>query len=155
MVAVITRTLEAPPAEITPWSTRTLGAAVGLSKATIARIWQTFGLQAHRVETFKLSADPQFVEKVRDIVGLYLHPPDRALVLSVDEKTQVQALEPDECELAESNRAVFSTLTTQRIGAGLLAHYNEHCKPFVWTATADAILEKVTRFCERTSETGH
>ena len=93
VVAVITRTLEAPPAEITPWSTRTLGAAVGLSKATIARIWQTFGLQAHRVETFKLSADPQFVEKVRDIVGLYLHPPDRALVLSVDEKTQVQALE--------------------------------------------------------------
>ena len=268
VVAVITRTLEAPPAEITPWSTRTLGAAVGLSKATIARIWQTFGLQAHRVETFKLSADPQFVEKVRDIVGLYLHPPDRALVLSVDEKTQVQALErtrpllplrpglparrtPDyirhgttslfaalnvatgkvigqchrrhrhqeflkflnqvDAELPPDGQVhlimdnygthttpkvirwfvrhpryhlhftptsaswlnqierFFSTLPTQRIRRGTfenvralelaieqyLAHYNEHCKPFVWTATADAILEKVTRFCERTSETGH
>jgi len=64
----------------------------GLSKATISRIWRTFGLQSHRVDTFKLSADPQFVEKVRDIVGLYLSPPDHALVLSVDEKSQVQAL---------------------------------------------------------------
>ena len=66
---------------------------VGLSKATIARIWQTFGLQSHRVDTFKLSADPQFVEKVRDIVGLYLNPPDHALVISLDEKSQVQALD--------------------------------------------------------------
>ena len=67
--------------------------AVGLSKATISRIWQTFGLQSQRVDTFKLSADPQFVEKVRDIVGLYLNPPDHALVLSLDEKSQVQALD--------------------------------------------------------------
>ena len=73
VVEVITRTLEAPPPTRTEWSTRSLGAAVGLSKATISRIWRTFGLQAHRVETFKLSADPQFVEKVRDIVGLYLN----------------------------------------------------------------------------------
>src|SRR5436305_13573830 len=64
----------------------------GLSKATIARIWQTFGLQSHRLETFKLSADPHFVEKVRDIVELYFYPPDRAIVLSMDEKSQVQAL---------------------------------------------------------------
>ena len=65
----------------------------GLSKATISRIWRTFGLQSHRLETFKLSADPQFVEKVRDIVGLYLNPPDHALVLCLDEKSQVQALD--------------------------------------------------------------
>jgi transposase len=65
----------------------------GLSKATISRIWRTFGLQSHRVDTFKLSADPQFIEKVRDIVGLYLNPPDHALVLSIDEKSQVQALD--------------------------------------------------------------
>jgi transcriptional regulator with XRE-family HTH domain len=67
--------------------------AMGLSKATISRIWQTFGLQSHRVETFKLSADPQFVENVRDIVGLYLNPPDHALMLCLDEKSQVQALD--------------------------------------------------------------
>ena len=89
----ITRMLEAPPPTRTEWSTRSLGDALGLSKATIARIWRTFGLQAHRVETFKLSADPQFVEKVRDIVGLYLNPPNHAIVLSVDEKSQVQALD--------------------------------------------------------------
>src|SRR5947207_1111848 len=65
----------------------------GFSKATIARIWQTFGLQSHRLDTFKLSADPQFVEKVRDIVGLYFFPPDRAIVLCLDEKSQVQALD--------------------------------------------------------------
>jgi hypothetical protein len=70
-----------------------MAAVAGLSKATISRIWRTFGLQSHRVDTFKLSADPQFVEKVRDIVGLYLSPPDHALVLCVDEKSQVQALE--------------------------------------------------------------
>jgi hypothetical protein len=70
-----------------------MGEVAGLSKATISRIWRTFGLQSHRLETFKLSADPQFVEKVRDIVGLYLNPPDHALVLCLDEKSQVQALD--------------------------------------------------------------
>jgi len=78
IVEVITRTLEGPPAHATQWTTRGLADVAGLSKATIARIWQTFGLQSHRLDTFKLSADPQFVEKVRDIVGLYFYPPDRA-----------------------------------------------------------------------------
>ena len=67
--------------------------AVGLSPMAVSRIWHAFGLQPHRVETFKLSTDPQFVEKVRDIVGLYLSPPERAVVLCVDEKSQVQALD--------------------------------------------------------------
>jgi transposase len=94
IVDVITRTLEGPPAQAaTQWTTRSLADVAGLSKSTISRIWQTFGLQSHRLDTFKLSADPQFVEKVRDIVGLYLCPPARAIVLSVDEKGQVQALD--------------------------------------------------------------
>lgn len=93
IVEVITRTLEGPPADATQWTTRSMADVAGLSKATIARIWQTFGLQSHRLDTFKLSADPQFVDKVRDIVGLYLCPPEHAIVLSVDEKSQVQALD--------------------------------------------------------------
>jgi transposase len=90
---VVTTTLEAMPADATHWSTRSMAAAAGVSASTVHRIWRAFSLQPHRSETFKLSADPQFVEKVRDIVGLYLDPPERALVLCVDEKTQIQALD--------------------------------------------------------------
>lgn len=89
---VITTTLESMPANSTHWSTRLMAQQTGLSQTAIVRIWRTFGLQPHRVENFKFSKDPQFVEKVRDIVGLYLNPPDRAIVLCVDEKSQVQAL---------------------------------------------------------------
>jgi len=91
--AVITRTLESKPEAATHWSTRGMARAVGLSQSAIVRIWHAFGLQPHRSETFKLSTDPFFVEKVRDVVGLYLNPPDRAIVLCVDEKSQVQALD--------------------------------------------------------------
>jgi transposase len=91
--ALITRTLESTPAQGTHWSTRTIAQATGMSQSAISRIWRAFSLQPHRVETFKLSTDPFFVEKVRDIVGLYLNPPERALVLCVDEKSQVQALD--------------------------------------------------------------
>jgi transposase len=91
--AVITRTLETRPAQGTHWSTRSLAQEMGLSQTAVSRIWRAFALQPHRVESFKLSADPFFVEKVRDIVGLYLNPPDRAIVLCVDEKSQVQALD--------------------------------------------------------------
>jgi transposase len=90
---VITRTLESKPVAATHWSTRGMAQATGLSQTAIVRIWQAFGLQPHRTETFKLSTDPLFVEKVRDVVGLYLNPPDKALVLCVDEKSQVQALD--------------------------------------------------------------
>src|SRR5215472_10539874 len=89
---VVTATLEAMPKNSTHWSTRLMAEKSGLSQSAIVRIWKTFGLQPHRVETFKLSKDPQFVEKVRDIVGLYMNPPERAVVLCVDEKSQVQAL---------------------------------------------------------------
>ena len=88
VAAVIARTLEETPPGATHWSLRSMARASGYAPSTIHRIWQAFGLQPHRSETFKLSADPLFVEKVRDIVGLYLDPPERALVLCVDEKSQ-------------------------------------------------------------------
>jgi transposase len=90
---VVTLTLETKPRDATHWSTRAMAARCGLSQTTVSRIWRAFGLQPHRTDTFKLSPDPLFVEKVRDIVGLYLDPPERALVLCVDEKSQIQALD--------------------------------------------------------------
>lgn len=90
---VLTLTLETTPADATHWSTRSMAQRAGLSQSAISRIWRAFALQPHRSETFKLSKDPLFIEKVRDIVGLYLDPPDRAIVLCVDEKTQIQALD--------------------------------------------------------------
>jgi transposase len=90
---VIVRTLESTPKEATHWSTRSMAAEVGLSQSAVSRIWRAFGLQPHRQETWKLSRDPQFVAKVRDVVGLYLDPPERAVVLCVDEKSQIQALD--------------------------------------------------------------
>jgi transposase len=91
--ALITRTLEAPPPNASHWSTRTMAESIGMSQSAVSRVWRAFSLQPHRVETFKLSADPFFVEKVRDVVGLYLNPPEHALVLCVDEKSQIQALD--------------------------------------------------------------
>lgn len=90
---LIHRTLHATPADATHWSTRTMATPGRISRETVRRIWRAFGLQPHRSETFKLSTDPLFVEKVRDICGLYLNPPDKALVCCVDEKSQIQALE--------------------------------------------------------------
>jgi transposase len=90
---VVTLTLEAKPRDASHWSTRAMAARCRLSQSTVSRIWRAFGLQPHRTEAFKLSKDPLFVEKVRDIVGLYLDPPDRALVLCADEKAQIQALD--------------------------------------------------------------
>ena len=90
--AVVVKTLEEKPADATHWSTRSMAAASGLSQTSIRRIWGAFGLQPHRAESFKLSTDPLFIEKVRDVVGLYLDPPERACVLCVDEKSQIQAL---------------------------------------------------------------
>jgi transposase len=91
---VITRTLEERgPGQDKHWSTRSMAAATGMSQSAISRIWRAFGLKPHLVETWKLSTDPQFIDKVRDVVGLYLDPPEKALVLAVDEKSQIQALD--------------------------------------------------------------
>lgn len=91
--AVLQKTTRETPADATHWSTRTMAKAVGLSKATVSRLWRAAGLKPHLAKTFKVSNDPRFVEKVRDVVGLYLDPPDNALVLSCDEKSQIQALD--------------------------------------------------------------
>jgi transposase len=267
---VVTRTLEAMPANATHWSTRRMAEASGLSQSTVGRIWRAFGLKPHRADTFKLSTDPYFVEKVRDIVGLYLSPPEGAIVLCVDEKPQVQALERTQPVLplapARTERAThdytrhgttslfaalnvgtgavigrchrrhrhqefvkfldhvhatlprepgvsvhvvldnyathktaavkrwflrhpeyhlhftptsaswlnqverfFAKITEDRIRRGVftsvpqleraiadyLAEHNESPKPFVWTADADAILDRLKRVCERTSDSGH
>lgn len=90
---VIVKTLEATPANATHWSTRSMAAATGMSQSAVSRIWRAFALKPHLVDDFKLSPDPQFIDKVRDVVGLYINPPDAAVVLCVDEKTQVQALD--------------------------------------------------------------
>jgi transposase len=90
---VITKTLEDTPGQDTHWSTRSMASATGMSQSAISRIWRAFGLKPHAIETWKLSTDPQFVDKVRDVVGLYLSPPENALVLAVDEKSQMQAID--------------------------------------------------------------
>jgi transposase len=90
---VVTLTTRQQPSNATHWSTRTMAAAVGISEASVRRIWRAHGLKPHRVETFKISNDPAFAEKLEDIVGLYLNPPEHALVLCVDEKSQIQALD--------------------------------------------------------------
>jgi transposase len=267
---VVTRTLETKPKTATHWSTRGMAQAAGLSQSTVGRIWRAFGLKPHRVETFKLSTDPYFVEKVRDVVGLYMSPPERAIVLCVDEKSQVQALDrtqpllpmtPGQAErrthdyvrngttslFAALNVATgevigqchrrhrhqeflkflneldakltrepgveihlvldnygthktaavkrwflrhpeyhlhftptssswlnqverfFAEITEKRIRRGVfrsvvaleaaireyLEHHNASPKPFVWTADADLILNRVKKVCERNSDSGH
>jgi transposase len=265
---VLTMTLETMPQDATHWSTRSMAKVSGLSRSSVNRIWRAFALAPHRSETFKLSKDPLFIQKVRDIVGLYMNPPDKALVLCVDEKSQIQALDrsqpvlpmrPGQSErrshdytrhgttslfaaleiktgrvvgqihrrhrseefrkfldaidaAVPANLAVhlvldnygthktplihrwlvkrprfhlhftptgaswinmverwFGLLTEKKIRRGVfrstrqleqtirayLDTYNEQPKPFVWSKTADEILESVARFCKRTSETGH
>jgi transposase len=91
--SVVVATLERAPKDATHWSRASMAAETGLSKSTVGRIWKAFGLKPHQIDTFKLSNDPQFIDKVRDVVGVYLDPPERALVLGVDEKRQIQALD--------------------------------------------------------------
>jgi transposase len=91
--SLIEKTTQSIPSNATQWSTRTMAREMGISKASVSRIWRASGLKTHRVESFKVSNDPQFAEKVEAIVGLYLDPPEHALVLSVDEKSQIQALD--------------------------------------------------------------
>lgn len=265
---IIAHTLESTPADATHWSVRSMAKAVGMKPTTVHRIWRAFALQPHRSETFKLSRDPLFVEKVRDIVGLYLNPPERAVVLCADEKAQIQALNrtqpllpmrpgqperrthdyqrhgatslfaaldfkagtvigechrrhrsvefrkfldtidanvPEQLEvhlvmdnygthgtapirnwLAKRPRfhvhftptsaswlnlveRWFAALTEKQIRRGsfrstreletVIKRYpqinNHNPKPFVWTKTADQILDSLARFCQRTSGTGH
>jgi transposase len=265
---VIVKTLESTPKDATHWSTRSMAREVGLTQSAVLRIWRAFGLAPHRQETWKLSKDPQFVAKVRDVVGLYLNPPERAVVLCVDEKSQIQALDrtapilpmlpgtPERAthdykragtsslyaaldittgqvigSLHARHRAIefkkflqtldreipseldvhvildnSSTHKTPAVRKWLLAHprfvlhftptsgswlnlverwfaeltnkklrrgahrsvrelntdirgwietWNENPRPYVWTKTADQILETISRYCNRTTASGH
>lgn len=265
---VLALTLETAPSDATHWSTRAMAQRAGLSQSAVSRIWRAFALQPHRSESFKLSRDPLFIDKVRDIVGLYLNPPDKALVLCVDEKTQIQALDrsapllpmrPGQLErrthdyqrhgtttlfaaldvatgqvlgschqrhrsvefrkfLDQINAAVppeldvhlildnygthktaliqrwllkrpryhlhftptsaswlnlverwFAALTEKQLRRGVyrstreleqaitryLEAHNQNPKPFVWTKTANQILDSIARFCQRTLDSGH
>jgi transposase len=266
--AVVITTLEAPPKDATHWSTRSMAKQMGMTADSVMRIWHAFGLQPHRQETFKLSKDPQLVEKVHDICGLYLNPPERAVVLCVDEKSQIQALDrtaptlpmlpgtPQRAthdyqrngtsslyaalnvqsgevisSLHQRHRAIeflkflktidhnvpahldvhvvldnaashktpkirnwlarhprfhlhftptssswinlverwFAELTTKLLRRGQhrsvralntdirnwITTWNDDPKPYVWTKTADQILDSIRRYCERISQTGH
>ncbi|MFC8015999.1 IS630 family transposase [Streptomyces cinereoruber] len=265
---VIVKTLEETPKNATHWSTRSMAAATGMSQSTISRIWRAFALAPHRSQTFKLSTDPLFIDKVRDIVGLYLDPPEKALVLCVDEKSQIQVLDRSQpvlpmvpgvperrshdyvragtttlfaaLEVASGkvigslhrrHRAAefkkflakldkeipaglqvhlildnyathktpdikkwllghprfhlhftptsaswlnlverwFAELTQKKLKRGVhrsvqalerdirswLADWNDHPRPFVWTKTADEILDKVAAYCRRISDSDH
>jgi transposase len=193
---VIVKTLEsAPPDGGTHWSTRQMAGAVGLNQTAVSRIWRAFGLQPHRVEHWKLSKDPLFVEKVRDIVGLYLDPPERALVLCVDEKSQIQALDrsapmlpgtparathkapaikrwlaahprfhlhftPTGASWLNLVERWFGELTARKLKRGVhrsvkqlnadihdwTNNWNENPKPYVWTKTADQILDNLASY---------
>ena len=102
--AVIVRTLEDKPTDATHWSTRDLAAKAGISPSSVGRIWRAFGLKPWLTDTFKLSEDPQFVDKVRDVVGLYMNPPEHAVVMCVDEKTSIQALDRTQPSPADATR---------------------------------------------------
>jgi hypothetical protein len=104
---VVVKTLESAPKDATHWSTRSMAKEVGLTQSAVHRIWRAFGLQPHRQETWKLSQDPQFVAKVRDVAGLYLDPPERAVVLCVDEKSQIEHVHVDRAAEALSYDSVW------------------------------------------------
>jgi transposase len=158
---VVEKTTQDKPDNATHWSTRTMAAAVGLSEASIRRIWHAHGLKPHLVKTFKLSNDPHFAEKLEAIVGLYLNPPEHTIVLCADEKSQIQALDRTQPGLPlKKGRAGTMTHDYKRNGtATLFAAMNtldgtvislcddrhRHHKPFIWTAKAADILEKVKR----------
>src|SRR5665213_2343566 len=118
---VIEKTTQQKPSNRTHWSTRTMAAAVGISEASVRRIWRAHGLKPHRVHTFKLSNDPRFAEKLEDVVGLYLNPPEHALVLSLDEKSQIQALDRTQPGLPmKKGRAQTMTHDYKRYGTTTL-----------------------------------
>jgi transposase len=168
---VITRTLnERGPGQDTHWSTRSMAAATGMSQTANSRIWRAFGLKPHLVQTWKLSTDPEFIGKVRDIVGLYLNPPDKALVLPVDEKSQIQALDrtapclpilpTTPARMTHDHPQAAPLRTPQRDRARDRYPQVDHRmeqepRPFMWTKTADEILETLAAYCRRINGSGH
>jgi transposase len=174
---VIVKTLETTPRDATHWSTRSMAGEVGLTQSAVARIWRAFGLQPHRQETRKLSKDPLFIEKVRDVVGLCLNPPERAVVLCVDETSQIQALDRTAPILpmlpgtparathdyrrsgTSSLHAALDITTGNVIGRLHARHRAIEFKKFLQTidreVPADHILESISRYCTRINDSRH
>ena len=186
VMTLLRKTLETrPPDGSTHWTCRSMAAATGVSKSTVQRLWTAFHLQPHRQKHFQLSTDPFFAEKVRDIVGLYLHPPDHALVLCVDNyATHKHArvkrwladrpryhihFTPTYASWLNQVEIWFHLITQKAIRRGSFTsvtqlkarirhftdHYNPDARPFVWTATADSILHKIQKLCMAISGTQH
>ncbi|MFG1885336.1 IS630 family transposase [Micromonospora sp. NPDC049102] len=182
---VVVATLERTPADATHWSRASMAAESGLSRSTVGRIWKAFGLQPHRVATFKLSNDPQFIDKVRDVVGLYLDPPERALVLCVDEKSQIQALDrsapvlpmmpglPERRTHDYVQHGITTLFAAPDVATGQVitavhalralendlhawaTAWNDDPKPFIWTKAADEILDRLASYLQRIPGAGH
>ena len=148
------------------WSSRLLGKQLGIGDATVARAWRKYRMQPWRRETFKFSTGPELQAKVRDVVGLYLNPPTNAIVLSVDEKSQIQALNrtapilplrpglPEKATHDFKRNGTTTLLAALEIAAGKVSDAcYDRCHPFTWTRTADDILPRATR--KRDSDAGH
>ena len=142
---VIVATLESKPRNATHWSQSSMAARSGLSRSTIGRIWKDFGLKPHRADTFKLSTDPLFVEKVVDVVGLYHNPPERAVVLCVDEKAQVQALDRSQPVLPTAPSSANCTATTGRRSSRSSCPRSTNPCPKASTSTSSATTTAPTR----------
>ena len=185
VMTLLRKTLETrPPDGSTHWTCRSMAAATGVSKSTVQRLWTAFHLQPHRQKHFQLSTDPFFAEKVRDIVGLYLHPPDHALVLCVDNYATHKHARvkrwlarpryhihfiPTYASWLNQVEIWFHLITQKAIRRGSFTsvtqlqerirhftdHYNPDARPFVWTATADSILHKIQKLCMAISGTEH
>ena len=143
--ALIEKTLHSKPKGATRWSTRKMAKTMGISHDSVSRIWRAFGLKPHRADSFQISTDPQYVDKVRDVAGLYRSPPENALVLSVDEKSPIQALERSQPVLPMHYMSVRGVVAAIR---DYLDAHNLEPKPFVWSASADRIFEKTANFCK-------
>jgi transposase len=167
---VIVKTLEEQPKNATHWSTRSMAAATGMSQTAISRIWRAFGLKPHRTEHFKLSPDPQFIDKVRDIIGLYLNPPEAAVVRWLKRHPRFTLhFTPTYSSWLNLVERWFAELTTKwlkrsahRSVRDLVASirtwatsWNEDPKPYVWHKSADEILDSLAAYCQRISDSGH
>jgi len=157
---VVRKTTQDKPAKATHWSTRSMAKAAGVSASTIRRIWHRHGLKPHLTRTFKLSNDPDFAAKLEDVIGLYLNPPEHALVFSVDEKSQIHVhFTPTSASWLNMVERFFRDLTHNQLRRGsfdsieelisaieeYLVQHNADPTPFIWTKSARDILEKVTR----------
>ena len=150
--AIVDATLQTRPEGMTQWSCRLMAEAQGVSKATVNRIWQSHNIKPHLVKNFKLSRDARFLEKLTDVMGLYLNPPEKAIVLCIDEKSQIVERWFGELTSKRIRRGVFTSVADlQAAIEEFLNAWNAKPKPFVWTATVESILAKLPR-CRQTLE---